>query len=89
MPRTHNIKIQEQFAGDVCNGNKSFEVRLNDRQYRKGDYIKYQVVDEIGNMVKHPLNDKWYIITYVLSGWGLKDGYVAFAQKEFDVESRC
>lgn len=80
---THEIKILDVFADEVLDGNKKFEVRMNDRNYQRGDFVKFHVVyDTAGGYRKdmwHPLNNETYEITYVLSGWGLKDGYVAFA----------
>lgn len=32
--------------------------------------------------MKHPISYKVYEITYVLNGWGLKDGYVVFEIRE-------
>ena len=78
----HHIKIQKQFADAVMSGEKTFEIRINDRGYQKGDLIRFQVVDEWYPNTSHPLNDKVFEITYVLSGWGLCEGYVAFAIKE-------
>ena len=77
---THNIKILEDFATAVVNGEKTFEIRENDRGYQKGDIIQFTAVDSIGvKILTHPINDKKYIITYVLSGWGLKDNVVVFS----------
>ena len=78
---THKIKIQDQFADAVLNGAKTFEVRLNDRNYQRGDYVEFNVVFEGLELTNHPLNKQIFIITYVLSGWGLKEGYVAFGIK--------
>ena len=78
---THKIKIQDQFADAVLNEEKTFEVRLNDRNYQRGDYVKFNVVFEGHEMTNHPLNKQLFKITYVLSGWGLKEGYVAFGIK--------
>ena len=54
-------------------------------RYSTGDKIIFQAVKE-GAMfmlnVSHPIKDKVYEITYVLSSWGLKEGYVAFGIKE-------
>ena len=47
----------------------------------KGDCVRFLVVDKFGVKVKHPLcgGDKYtYEITYVLNGFGLKNGYVVF-----------
>ena len=79
----HNIKIRQSFAEAVLNGDKIFEVRKNDRGYQKGDLICFTVLyDSDGlEMVNHPLHNKCYEITYVLSGWGIEDGYCVFGIK--------
>ena len=74
----HRIKLLETFADAVLDGRKNFEVRENDRGYQRGDLVEFLVVNKVGNRVNHPLNSKLFEITYVLSGWGIKDGYVVF-----------
>lgn len=78
----HHIKIQQEFADAIISGEKTFEIRMNDRGYQKGDLIRFQVVDGYFPNTFHLLNDKVYEITYVLSGWGLREGYVGLAIKE-------
>lgn len=73
---THVIKLREAFANAVMSGDKLFEIRENDRGYQRGDCLHFVVVDEHGEP-KHGLTLESYRITYVLSGWGLKEGYVA------------
>ena len=46
--RVHNLKILNDFADAVVMGEKPFEIRKNDRGYQKGDYIKFQAIDESG-----------------------------------------
>jgi len=82
--KTHNLKISKFFADDVFNGRKCFEVRLNDRGFQTGDIVAFTAIDENKFPVYHPLNDKIYTITYVLSGWGVESGYVVFGIKELD-----
>lgn len=80
---THRIKIRESFADAVYKGDKTFEVRKNDRGYNKGDIIEFTVLfdsDGCENM-GHPLSKIPYEITYVLSGWGIEQGYVVFGIK--------
>lgn len=79
---THRLKILDSFANDVLDGSKSFELRYNDRNYQRGDYVKFVVVDEDGGRQTHPLNDVLFRVVYVLGGWGLKDGYVALGLKK-------
>lgn len=79
----HNLKIRECFAGPVYSGEKNFEVRYNaDRGFQKGDYIRFHVVNDAGCEIPHPLNVELYEITFVLSGWGLKEDHVAFGIKK-------
>lgn len=84
---THQLKIRADFADRVLSGEKTFELRKNDRDFQRGDEIIFQVVWLSGSACEvdvdeeHPLNGKAYTITYVLSGWGLKKGYVALGIK--------
>ena len=79
----HDLKIERQFAYAIHEGRKTFEVRRNDRGFNAGDRVRFTVVEQ-GVATEfvckdHPLNGAVYHITYVLSGWGLEDGYVAFS----------
>lgn len=74
----HEIKLNESFADAVMCGDKCFEVRENDRGYQKYDYVRFKVVDRIGIPTSHKLNECLFQITYVMSGWGIKEGYCVF-----------
>ncbi len=81
--KTHRIKLLNEFADDVLEGRKLFEIRENDRGYQKGDHVIFEVISKSGAVCpQHRLNDREYEITYVLSGWGIKNGYVVFGIKE-------
>ncbi|MBO5449405.1 MAG: DUF3850 domain-containing protein [Ruminococcus sp.] len=86
--KTHKLKLNIEFCDDVLSGKKNFEVRENDRGFQTGDLIKFiptdgtYYVDSDGRETQHahhPISDKTYKIKYILSGWGLKKGYVALA----------
>lgn len=80
---THYLKIREEFANDVLSGKKTFETRKNDRNYQVGDIVIFTVVDNgAASYAPHPLNGILYRITYVLAGWGLRSGFVAFSMKK-------
>lgn len=81
---THTIKLEEQFCDVVLNGDKRFEIRYNDRVYQKGDHVKFISVAKTGLRTYHVIDSREYEITYVLSGWGIKEGYVAFGIKEVE-----
>lgn len=78
MIMIHEIKLLETFADAVLDGRKNFEVRENDRGYQRGDIVRFTVVDKAGKRVEHPLETEQFVITYVLSGWGIRDGFVVF-----------
>ena len=83
---THYIKLSDKLADAVLNGEKTFEVRYNDRGYNTGDKIVFTVVDDVGVSTPHLLNTKVYEITYVLSGWGIKENFVVFSIKPVEIE---
>lgn len=56
----HQLKIQEAFAEAILCGEKTFEVRVNDRGFQKGDHVVFNVIDQAGNSVEHPLIGKEY-----------------------------
>ena len=75
----HDLKIGVDFANGVLCGEKTFELRKNDRGYQKGDAVVFRVLDRDGTELSdHPLSREEYAITYVLSGWGLRDGFCCF-----------
>ena len=82
--KVHVIKICEDFADAVLSGEKTFEVRENDRGYQKGDIVQFKVLERGGlsfEKSNHKLIGKRYRITYVLNGWGISDGFVVFSIK--------
>lgn len=78
--KVHKVKIYESYADAVLSGEKTFEIRYNDRGYQKGDRLKFEVLGD-GSLlrVSHGLNEKEYEITYVHSGLGMENGYVVLA----------
>lgn len=72
MSKIHNLKLLTTFCDDVYNGIKTFEIRENDRGYQTGDYIIFTPY----NGSEHPIKKCKFRITYILNGWGLKNGYV-------------
>lgn len=44
--KVHNLKIKPHYFNDVIRGLKTFEVRYNDRDFKKGDFI---ILEEFNN----------------------------------------
>lgn len=80
--RIHKLKILNDFADCIISGDKTFEIRENDRGFQKGDFIQFQAIEKNGLSNKHMINDKIFEIIFVLNGWGLENGYVALGIKE-------
>jgi len=78
----HRIKLREEYADAVYSGEKTFEIRYNDRGYQKGDEIIFKVIDGCGISVNHALNHVLFEITYLIHGihgFGLKEDWCVFA----------
>lgn len=82
----HQVKIKEDYANSICCGDKTFEVRYNDRNYQKGDFIKFDPVSRDGIRMIHNIEEMMFEITNVHSGLGMADGYVVLAIKRVDGE---
>lgn len=86
--KIHELNILEQDANEIIARNKMFEITENDKCYQKGDHIRFKANKEITygyggkDKIAHEINKRMYEITYVLSGWGLKYGYVALGIRE-------
>ena len=78
----HKIKLNLEFCDAVLSGEKCFEIRENDRGYQKGDTVRFEPYSRLHPYPPHPIQDKTFCITYVINGWGLKNGFVAFGIKE-------
>lgn len=78
----HELKIYKSFADAIISGDKTFEVRHNDRGFQKGDKVRFKVEDLQEKREDHPISEKLYEITYVLNSWGINEGFVVFSIKE-------
>ena len=77
--KTHELKIKPEFAVAKIVGMKSFEIRLNDRDFQFGDIVKYSCPDN--SFINLAIKNRVYIITYI-TDYAQKDGYVVFADSE-------
>lgn len=74
----HILKLKEEFWDSVFDETKTFEIRLNDRGFQKGDTISFCLMQPVAS----PFPEGLFEITYVLNGWGLKEDYVALSIKK-------
>ena len=77
---THELKTLPQYFWEVWNGNKTFEIRKDDRDYKVGDKLRLLEF----NYVKLTGCECNREITYVLRDcekYGLKKGFVILGMK--------
>ena len=74
----HNIKTLSTFYKGISSGKKTFEVRLNDRNYQVGDLLHHTEIDDD---TKIPTGEECEThVTYILNDKNYcKDGYVVMA----------
>ncbi len=84
----HELKILSSFVRPILDGSKTFEIRENDRGFQKGDRVQFKVVSDDwtrkNSSIVREFEQKVFEITYVINGWGLKDGYVVFGIREVE-----
>lgn len=82
----HELKILSSFVYPILYGEKTFEIRENDRGFQKGDMVQFKVNPDDwtrrNSSIIHDFEHKVFKITYVINGWGLKNGYVVFGISE-------
>lgn len=79
--KLHYLKIKAEYANAKLKGDKLFEIRLNDREFRVGDVIKYTCIDS--QIVDEQISKKLYYITYI-TDFEQKDGYVVFGERQVE-----
>lgn len=75
--RIHEIKTHPEPFGAILDGDKTFEHRKNDRDYREGDLITLQEYDPA--YAEYTGRKIQARIGYVLKSYGVKPGYVCFS----------
>lgn len=83
IPDIHKLKVWLKYYPELENGNKTFELRKNDRDFKVNDYLFLQPFDnetqkevQIGRRIAK--------ITYILSDakeFGLQEGYAILGLK--------
>lgn len=81
--RTHELKIAPDYFTEVATGDKTFEIRYNDRGYQKGDIVHLKPYD-CGWV--EPYKGLKFEITYVI-GYNQKENWVVFSIKPLKEET--
>lgn len=76
--KTHELKILPSYFEQVANGNKSFEIRKNDRDYKLHDVLLLREIEPTRSVyeeVKYTGRMKAVKVTYI-TDFEQKPGYV-------------
>lgn len=91
--KLHELKIKYEYLFEIALGNKTFELRKNDRDYQVGDLIHFIIADiKQSDKLDNGLyigQDDLYKITYILKNveqYGLDKDYCILAIKKLEVK---
>jgi hypothetical protein len=80
--RTHDLKTVQPFYDQVVAGDKTVEVRRDDRRFLVGDLLWLREYDpERGYSGRFTVRE----VTHLLFGWGVEPGYVALSLRPLAV----
>jgi len=85
--KNHNLKTWPEFYQAVIRGEKTFEVRLNDRGYEVGDTLTLQEFDPAKQ--EYTGNEIVKQVPYILREPYAKDGHVIMSLKEVSSCDNC
>lgn len=71
----HSLKIREEFFSQVLCGEKTFEVRFNDRGFKSGDFVRLLEIDAAGEYTGCSLEFKIGFVT----DFAQREGWVVFS----------
>lgn len=85
--KTHELKIIPEMFQEIIEGNKKAEVRLNDRDFQKGDKLFLREKTRDGALINiegrvltgYSGRNIEVVITHVLSGYGINPNYVCLS----------
>lgn len=81
---THELKIRPQFFDKVISGEKTFEIRKNDRNFKVGDRI---ILKEYDNETGFTGRNAVFDITYVMTDTEfVKKGFAVLGIKPYSIK---
>lgn len=79
---THHLDVWKKFYRELVAGRKTFEVRIDDRDYQTGDIVVLQECDDNTYTGKSGFTGRTvrFRVGYLLRDWpGVSDGYVVLS----------
>lgn len=86
--KIHKLKTYTDIFQESLNGNKPFEIRVNDRDFQKGDVLVLMDYDRNGKKVSDR-QISWKVSSLYHGGeFGIEKGHVAMGLREMNYEVR-
>lgn len=77
----HELKIWPEFFAPTISGKKTFEIRKDDRAFRAGDILWLREWDKTTGYTGRECKA---VVTYILSGFGLRPDWVVMSIKNLN-----
>ena len=83
----HKLKTWPEFYSAIERGDKTFEARYNDRNYKVGDTLELEEYDPEKDLGVYTGRRAHFRVSYVLhgGGFGIERGYVIMGLKPMEV----
>lgn len=79
----HDLKIEPNYLENLLAGIKKSEVRFNDRDYQRGDILRFRQYPLYGAPIEY-----LFEITHIHSGLGMMQNYVVLSVKFLDAPKK-
>lgn len=87
----HNLKIEPKYLERVLTGEKTFEIRNNDRDFQKGDSLCFYIKNTENIPIEYKCINGYmhdimpcFKIEYIHSGLGLDPNYVVLGLRQLN-----
>ena len=94
--RVHELKSWPLFMDLFQHSGVRFDVRVNDRNFQKEDFLLFREYDSSAHSPKYGTRALLFKVTYTLSGWGVSPGHIAlgltrvpYANAQYLVKAYC
>jgi hypothetical protein len=83
-PKVHELEIEKQYLDALLSGEKTFELRYNDRNYQKGDILSFEDYSDYDN----PKEVRFKVLSVFSGhpGFGLEHGWVILSVSYFKTQ---
>lgn len=82
----HELNLEQYYLDALLNGSMTFVVVMNDRGYQTGDILILHNDRTCDNDPAHTNGLVRFAVTYIHSGFGVKDGFVVMSLKQIEGE---